>query len=198
MGPSYGWWVGWIYGWALIITVASVDTGLVIYAGPLLNNIFHTTFNSADPNQILIFTIVLILIQLASTSAASTSSAASRRSACISRSSGRSASRSCWRSPVSTTGSATCSAPRARRRREQPPRRRLRRQLVARRGVRRDPRARVHLLRLRICGRRRRGSGPSVPARAARDHLAHCSPRGSRASCSSQRCSSPSHPARTG
>ena len=27
MGPGYGWWVGWIYGWALIITVASVDTG---------------------------------------------------------------------------------------------------------------------------------------------------------------------------
>jgi amino acid transporter len=65
MGPGYGWWVGWIYGWALIITVASVDTGLVIYAGPLLNNLFHTTFNSTDPNQILIFTIVLILIQLA-------------------------------------------------------------------------------------------------------------------------------------
>jgi amino acid transporter len=65
IGPNYGWWVGWIYGWALIMTVASVDTGFVIYAGPLLNNIFHTTINSADPNQILIFTVVLILIQLA-------------------------------------------------------------------------------------------------------------------------------------
>jgi amino acid transporter len=65
IGPGYGWWVGWIYGWALIITVASVDTALVIYAGPLLNNLFHTNFNPADPNQILIFTIVLILIQLA-------------------------------------------------------------------------------------------------------------------------------------
>jgi amino acid transporter len=65
IGPGYGWWVGWIYGWALIITVASVDTGLVIYAGPLLNNLFHTNFSPIDPNQILIFTIVLILIQLA-------------------------------------------------------------------------------------------------------------------------------------
>ncbi len=64
IGPGYGWWVGWIYGWALIITVASVDTGLVIYAGPLLNNLFHTNINTADPNQILIFTVVLILIQL--------------------------------------------------------------------------------------------------------------------------------------
>ena len=60
IGPNYGWWVGWIYGWALIMTVASVDTGFVIYAGPLINNIFHTTINSADPNQILVFTVVLI------------------------------------------------------------------------------------------------------------------------------------------
>jgi amino acid transporter len=65
IGPAYGWWVGWIYGWALIITVASVDTGLVIYAGPLLNNLLHTNFIPTDPNQILVFTIVLILIQLA-------------------------------------------------------------------------------------------------------------------------------------
>jgi amino acid transporter len=65
IGPNYGWWVGWIYGWALIMTVASVDTGLVIYAGPLINNIFHTTINSADPNQILICTVLLILVQLA-------------------------------------------------------------------------------------------------------------------------------------
>lgn len=65
IGPNYGWWVGWIYGWALIMTVASVDTGLIIYAGPLINNVFHTTINSADPNQILIGTILLILVQLA-------------------------------------------------------------------------------------------------------------------------------------
>ena len=65
IGPSYGWWVGWIYGWALIMTVASVDTGLIIYAGPLINNIVHTAINSADPNQILIGTILLILVQLA-------------------------------------------------------------------------------------------------------------------------------------
>jgi amino acid transporter len=65
IGASYGWWVGWIYGWALIMTVASVDTGLIIYAGPLINNIFHTTINFADPNQILIATVLLILVQLA-------------------------------------------------------------------------------------------------------------------------------------
>src|SRR4029077_10604661 len=65
IGPRYGWWVGWIYGWALIMTVASVDTGLVIYAGPLINNIFKTTINPADPNQILISTVLLVLVQLA-------------------------------------------------------------------------------------------------------------------------------------
>src|ERR1700726_534605 len=65
IGPSYGWWVGWIYGWALIMTVASVDTGLIIYAGPLINNVFHTTINPADPNQILICTVLLVLVQLA-------------------------------------------------------------------------------------------------------------------------------------
>jgi amino acid transporter len=65
IGPNYGWWVGWIYGWALIMTVASVDTGLIIYAGPLINNVFHTTINPADPNQILICTVLLILVQLA-------------------------------------------------------------------------------------------------------------------------------------
>jgi amino acid transporter len=64
VGSGYGWWVGWIYGWALIMTVASVDTGFIIYAGPLLNNLFHTTLLPTDPNQILIFTVVLIAIQL--------------------------------------------------------------------------------------------------------------------------------------
>ncbi len=65
IGPSYGWWVGWIYGWALIMTVASVDTGLILYAGPLINNIFKTSINPADPNQILVCTVVLIAVQLA-------------------------------------------------------------------------------------------------------------------------------------
>lgn len=63
LGSGYGWWVGWTYGWALIITVAAVDTGVVIYFSPLLNKYFHTNFNALDPNTILVFTLVLILIQ---------------------------------------------------------------------------------------------------------------------------------------
>jgi amino acid transporter len=62
-GPGYGWWVGWIYGWALIITVASVDTGFVIYAAPLLNKYFGTSFSSTAPNTILVFTLALLAVQ---------------------------------------------------------------------------------------------------------------------------------------
>jgi len=29
VGPGFGWWVGWIYGVALLVTVAAVDTGVV-------------------------------------------------------------------------------------------------------------------------------------------------------------------------
>jgi amino acid transporter len=31
VGRPYAWWIGWIYAWALIITVASVDTGITSY-----------------------------------------------------------------------------------------------------------------------------------------------------------------------
>jgi len=63
IGPSYGWWVGWIYAWALIITVASVDTGITGYIVSLLNTWFGTKFTPASPNVIFVCTIVLIAIQ---------------------------------------------------------------------------------------------------------------------------------------
>ncbi|MGH7776127.1 MAG: APC family permease [Candidatus Dormibacterales bacterium] len=63
VGAGYGWWVGWIYGWALIVTVASVDTGIVLYAGPLINQYFHTHINVVDPNMVLVFTLALLAIQ---------------------------------------------------------------------------------------------------------------------------------------
>src|SRR5438128_10851684 len=31
VGPAYGWWVGWFYGVALLLTVASVDSGVAPY-----------------------------------------------------------------------------------------------------------------------------------------------------------------------
>jgi len=35
VGPRYGWFVGWIYGWALIITIAAVDLGAAPYLAEL-------------------------------------------------------------------------------------------------------------------------------------------------------------------
>ena len=63
VSPGYGWWVGWIYGWALIITVASVDTGIVYYAAPLINQYLHTSIDPTQPSAILPFTLVLLAIQ---------------------------------------------------------------------------------------------------------------------------------------
>ena len=36
VGPRYGWFVGWIYGWALIITIAAIDLGAAPYLAELL------------------------------------------------------------------------------------------------------------------------------------------------------------------
>lgn len=63
LGRSYGWWVGWIYAWALIITVASVDTGVTGYAAALLNSLFGTSLSATSPNVILVCTVVMILLQ---------------------------------------------------------------------------------------------------------------------------------------
>ena len=35
VGPRFGWFVGWFYGFALLITVAAVDTGVVGYVTAL-------------------------------------------------------------------------------------------------------------------------------------------------------------------
>jgi amino acid transporter len=48
VGPRYGWFIGWIYGFALLATVASVDSGVVVYVTSLANGWFGTHF---DPND---------------------------------------------------------------------------------------------------------------------------------------------------
>ena len=63
VGPRYGWWVGWIYGIALLVTVASVDTGIVGYFCALVNNLAGTKLNPASHTTILAVTVVLIVIQ---------------------------------------------------------------------------------------------------------------------------------------
>jgi amino acid transporter len=63
VGNGYGWWTGWFYAWALVITVASVDTGFVPYIATLLNEWFGTHVNPTSPNDILYLTLILLAIQ---------------------------------------------------------------------------------------------------------------------------------------
>jgi len=63
MGRGYGWFVGWTYGWALVITIAAVDTGVVIYGAPLMNKYLHTHLDSTKPNTILLFTLAMLAVQ---------------------------------------------------------------------------------------------------------------------------------------
>jgi amino acid transporter len=63
VGAGYGWFVGWFYGIALLVTVASVDTGVVSYVTSLCHNWFGTNWNPTHHSTILIITIVLLAIQ---------------------------------------------------------------------------------------------------------------------------------------
>lgn len=63
VGPAYGWWVGWIYGIALLVTVASVDTGVVPYVSALVNQWFSTDLDPTNHTTILLFTLLMILLQ---------------------------------------------------------------------------------------------------------------------------------------
>jgi amino acid transporter len=63
VGPGYGWFVGWFYGIALLVTVAAVDTGAVSYVVSLSNNWFGTTLDATKHGAILVITLVLLAIQ---------------------------------------------------------------------------------------------------------------------------------------
>ena len=63
VGPTYGWFVGWFYGVALLITVASVDTGVVLYTTDLMNRWFGSSFDPTNHLTVLVITIVLLGIQ---------------------------------------------------------------------------------------------------------------------------------------
>ncbi len=62
VGSRYGWFVGWIYGFALLATVASVDSGIVGYVTSLSNIWFKTTLDPS--NHLTIFVIVGVVIIL--------------------------------------------------------------------------------------------------------------------------------------
>jgi amino acid transporter len=63
VGPGYGWFVGWFYGFALLITVAAVDTGVVSYVASLTHNWFGWNLDPTDHKTILLGTVVLLVIQ---------------------------------------------------------------------------------------------------------------------------------------
>ncbi|MEI6709569.1 MAG: amino acid permease [Actinomycetota bacterium] len=62
VGARYGWYVGWIYGFALLATVASVDSGVVGYVAALSHNIFKTNWDPANHLTIFIITGAVILL----------------------------------------------------------------------------------------------------------------------------------------
>src|SRR3954451_18705068 len=63
VGPRYGWFVGWFYGIALLVTVAAVDTGVVSYFASLTHNLFGWNLDPTNHGQILAITLVLLAIQ---------------------------------------------------------------------------------------------------------------------------------------
>jgi amino acid transporter len=63
VGAGYGWFVGWFYGIALLITVAAVDTGVVGYVTALTHNWFGWNLDPTDHLTILVVTVVLLAIQ---------------------------------------------------------------------------------------------------------------------------------------
>jgi amino acid transporter len=63
VGRRFGWFVGWFYGIALLVTVAAVDTGVVIYVTALARIWFGWKFNPASHMTILVITVTLLAIQ---------------------------------------------------------------------------------------------------------------------------------------
>jgi len=63
VGRRYGWFVGWFYGIALLVTVASVDTGIVSYVTALLGNWFGWKLDPTSHVVICGVTLVLLVIQ---------------------------------------------------------------------------------------------------------------------------------------
>src|SRR6478735_4366619 len=63
VGAGYGWFVGWFYGIALLVTVAAVDTGVVGYFAALTHNWFGWNLDPTDHKSILLITVALLIIQ---------------------------------------------------------------------------------------------------------------------------------------
>jgi len=62
VGPRFGWFIGWIYGFALLATVASVDSGAVGYIASLSNIWFKTHLDAGKHMTIFVITGGIIVI----------------------------------------------------------------------------------------------------------------------------------------
>jgi amino acid transporter len=62
VGPRYGRFIGWIYGFALLATVASVDSGAVGYIASLSNVWFKTHLDPANHPTIFLITGSIIVL----------------------------------------------------------------------------------------------------------------------------------------
>jgi amino acid transporter len=63
VGRKFGWFTGWFYGIALLVTVAAVDTGAVIYVVALGHDLFGWNFSATGHLTILVVTLVLLVVQ---------------------------------------------------------------------------------------------------------------------------------------
>ena len=63
VGARYGWFVGWFYGIALLITVAAVDTGVVGYVTALTHSWFGWNLDPTSHLTVLVITVVLLAVQ---------------------------------------------------------------------------------------------------------------------------------------
>jgi amino acid transporter len=63
VGPGYGWFVGWFYGIALLVTVASVDVGVVSFITSLTHNLFGWNLDPSQHLTILIISLIMLMIQ---------------------------------------------------------------------------------------------------------------------------------------
>src|SRR5262252_10155712 len=62
VGAGYGWFVGWFYGIALLVTVAAVDTGVVAYVTALGK--LWLGWNLDPTNHLVILVVTLTLLAL--------------------------------------------------------------------------------------------------------------------------------------
>jgi amino acid transporter len=62
-GPKTGWFTGWFYGIALLLTVAAVDAGAVSYVSAFVHDVFGQTFTPSQHSVILVIALGLLVIQ---------------------------------------------------------------------------------------------------------------------------------------